>query len=393
MATIRKKINKSGATYYEILYRVSRDAPQLSTKWHPPEGWSQKVIDRELQKQAAEFERKCKAGEIISRKEQKAREEQERIAALSIQTVREYGERVFMPSVAVRCAENSRSSFQLHLDRQIYPVIGDCRLPDVTSAMLTALLLDYQATGKSHASVVKVYTVLNLVFKSAYKADLIERNPMDKVDRPKPRKDEMARTDPEAYTVEELRYILKCLEDAPLKWRCYMRFLIDTGCRRGEACGLQWQDVNFVSGTVTLSRNLCYTPDKGVYEDTTKNSKARTFDLAPAVVRMLYQLRKEQEPMSKWVFTQEGSWEPMHPQSPTRWMQKFAKAYGIQHLHPHKLRHSFATIAITNGADVTSVSAKLGHSDPAVTLRVYSHANEASIKRVGDTFRDAISSR
>ncbi len=391
MATIRKKTNKAGATYYEILFRVSRDAPQLSTKWHPPEGWSQKVIDRELKKQAAEFERKCKAGEIISRKEKKAQEERERLAALSIQTVREYGERVFMPSVAVRCSENSRSSFQSQLDRQIYPVIGECKLPEVTSAMISALLLDYQATGRNHSSVVKVYTVLNLIFKSAYKADLIERNPMDKVDRPRPRKDEMARTDPEAFTVEELRHILKCLDGVPLKWRSYMRFLIDTGCRRGEACALQWQDIDFQSGTVTLSRNLCYTADKGVYEDTPKNSKTRTFDLAPAVLQMLYQLRKEQEPISKWVFTQEDSWEPMHPQSPTRWMQRFAKEHGIQHLHPHKLRHSFATIAITSGADVTSVSAKLGHSDPAVTLRVYSHANEASIKRVGDTFRNAIS--
>ena len=47
----------------------------------------------------------------------------------------------------------------------------------------------------------------------------------------------------------------------------------------------------------------------------------------------------------------------------------------------HELRHTFASIAITNGADVASVSEKLGHSDKAVTLRMYTHADQESIRR------------
>ncbi len=71
-------------------------------------------------------------------------------------------------------------------------------------------------------------------------------------------------------------------------------------------------------------------------------------------------------------------------------MKRFAQRYGIEGLHPHKLRHSFASVAITNGADVASVSEKLGHSDKAVTLRMYTHADEESIKRAGDIFRNAL---
>ena len=59
-------------------------------------------------------------------------------------------------------------------------------------------------------------------------------------------------------------------------------------------------------------------------------------------------------------------------------------------MHPHKLRHSFASFAITNGADVASVSEKLGHSDKAVTLRMSTHADEESMKRASQIFRDAI---
>lgn len=80
----------------------------------------------------------------------------------------------------------------------------------------------------------------------------------------------------------------------------------------------------------------------------------------------------------------------MNPQTPTRYFKRFSQRYGIEDFHPHKLRHTFASIAITNGADVASVSEKLGHSDKAVTLRMYTHADQESIKRAGDIFRKAL---
>ena len=80
----------------------------------------------------------------------------------------------------------------------------------------------------------------------------------------------------------------------------------------------------------------------------------------------------------------------MHPQSPTRYLRKFSERYQIEDLHPHKLRHSFASVAITNGADIASVSEKLGHSDKAVTLRMYTHADQESMKRASNIFRNAL---
>lgn len=196
----------------------------------------------------------------------------------------------------------------------------------------------------------------------------------------------------ESYTAGELKYILDCLEHEPLKWRAYMSLLIDTGLRRGEACGLKWECVDLDDGKLTIAGNLCYTPTKGVYLDTPKSGKSRTVDIAPGVAVLLRQLRQEQAAsgLSPFVFNQEGSPEPMHPQSPTRYMKKFAARYGVADLHPHKLRHSFASVAITNGADVASVSEKLGHADKSTTLRMYTHADEESVKRAGDIFRQAL---
>ena len=80
----------------------------------------------------------------------------------------------------------------------------------------------------------------------------------------------------------------------------------------------------------------------------------------------------------------------MHPQTPTQYLHNLSARYGIDHLHPHKLRHTFASIAITSGADVASVSEALGHKDKAVTLRMYTHANEESIRSAAQVVRSAI---
>lgn len=213
-----------------------------------------------------------------------------------------------------------------------------------------------------------------------------------KVERPRARKEEVCSGEVESYTAEELRYILQCVDKEPLKWRAMLHLLIDTGIRRGEACGLQWKHINFANHSITIAGNLCYTAEKGIYLDTPKSRKIRTIDIDPAITALLWELRldQSQKAISQYVFTQEGSTEPMHPQTPTRYMQKFAKRYGIEHLHPHKLRHSFASIAIVNGADIASVSEKLGHADKSTTLRLYTHADQNSIKQASNIFREAI---
>lgn len=80
----------------------------------------------------------------------------------------------------------------------------------------------------------------------------------------------------------------------------------------------------------------------------------------------------------------------MHPDTPTRYFKRFGERYNINGFHPHKLRHTSASVAITNGADIVSVSRRLGHSDTAVTLRMYAHANDESIRRAGQAVRNAI---
>lgn len=393
MASIKEMETKDGKRFFQICVSRGYGKAPYKKRWYWPDGWARRTAEREVKKAAAEFERACAAGEVLNREQAKEKAALEAAEAAKLKTVRQYADGVYMPSKETTLAENTRSLYRMFLDKHIYPVIGDMLLVDVTPAILQKLILDFQQSGKAHSSALTLYVVLNGIFEMAFLDDSIPLSPMLKVKRPAPRKDEAPKEESsKALTVQELRSVLSYVAQEPLKWQAYINLAADTGARRGELCGLQWQDIDWTSGTVTIRRNLQYTSEKGVYETSPKNGKPRAVDIGQDTLILLHRLRDEQAAscMSKWVFTQDGSYDPIFPQSPTRYFKKFGKKYGIADFHPHKLRHTSASIAITNGADVVSVSERLGHSDTAVTLRMYAHANEESIRRAGQTVRDVL---
>ena len=388
MASIKEKLDKNGNVVYQVQASNGRGRRVWRT-FRPEPTWSRRTVQRELQRFAAELESQLEDGAVLTHEEIAQKAAAEAVEAAKVKTLRQYAEAVYLPEKATAVAEKTRISYEQLLQQHVFPVLGGVPMPEITAAMLKALLAGLPEHF-AFASRVKVYAVLHGLFKAAVMDDTLDVNPMDKVPRPKQSKDAALPAEHKAFTAEETRYILRCLEGEPLKWRAFILLLIDTGCRRGEACGLQWQAVDLDAGTITIERNLQYTTARGVYETLPKNGRTRVVDISPDVAGLLRELRKTQPVTVRWVFTQEDSPEPMHPDTPTRYFQRFGKRYGIEHFHPHKLRHTSASLAITNGADVVSVAARLGHSDSSTTLRMYAHANEESIRRVGQTVRDAL---
>ena len=388
MASVKEKLDKNGNVVYQVQASNGRGRRVWRT-FRPEPTWSKRTVQRELQRFAAELESQLEDGAVLTHEEIAQKAAAEAVEAAKVKTLRQYAEAVYLPEKATAVAEKTRISYEQLLQQHVFPVLGGVPMPEITAAMLKALLAGLPEHF-AFASRVKVYAVLHGLFKAAVMDDTLDVNPMDKVPRPKQSKDAALPAEHKAFTAEETRYILRCLEGEPLKWRAFILLLIDTGCRRGEACGLQWQAVDLDAGTITIERNLQYSTARGVYETLPKNGRTRVVDISPDVAGLLRELRKTQPVTVRWVFTQEDSPEPMHPDTPTRYFQRFGKRYGIEHFHPHKLRHTSASLAITNGADVVSVAARLGHSDSSTTLRMYAHANEESIRRVGQTVRDAL---
>ena len=292
MASTKLMETKDGKRFFKISVSRGYGKTPYTTRWYWPDGWSKRTAERELAKVAAEFELKCGNGEVLNRAEIKQKDAEEQAEAAKLKTVRQYANGVFMPTKETTFSENARSSYRMFLDKHIFPVIGDTLLVDISPAMISKLLVDFQKAGYAHATAVKLYNILNGIFEMAFLDDSIPINPMLKVKRPAPRKDEAPKEEADkALTVKELSRVLSCVEQEPLKWQAYINLAADSGARRGELCGLQWSDIEWSKGTVTIRRNLQYTPAAGVYETSPKNGKTRTVDIGEETLALLLKLR------------------------------------------------------------------------------------------------------
>ena len=100
------------------------------------------------------------------------------------------------------------------------------------------------------------YNILGLIFGYAEKQDIIQKNPMKKVDPPK-----VTKKDVDALTEDEAVRFFNALLSCDFEFRCILQVLITTGLRRGECLGLQWTDIDFLNGTLTVNRSKTYTPE------------------------------------------------------------------------------------------------------------------------------------
>ncbi|MBR1442730.1 MAG: tyrosine-type recombinase/integrase [Firmicutes bacterium] len=108
--------------------------------------------------------------------------------------------------------------------------------------------------------------------------------------------------------------------------------------------------------------------------------------MSESVENLLVQYRKWQSDMkellaNKWtdsdyVFTNDFG-ETIHPDSISQWFNRFIKRKGLKHITFHGLRHTAATLLISSGVDIETVSRILGHSSSAITSQVYLHSADA----------------
>ena len=303
-----------------------------------------------------------------------------------------YVTKVYLPRRAPKLAERTLSIWKDFLRLRILPAFGHIAIGAITSGRLMDFFTGMHKEGLSYHTVERYDSFLRVVFKKAALTGVISQNPMEMVERPTPRKDELICTSVEACTADEIARLMEIMEKEPLKWRVIIRLLIETGMRVGECMALQWMNINWKTNAITICATLGYTPEKGIYLTTPKNRKARTVYVSDEmmILLLLYSIENSRGVNSNFLFHQKNSPEPMYPYSPTRYLAKLSVRYDIPRIHPHKLRHSYASIALTHGADLCSVSENLGHCNSSVTLNFYTNANEKSKRLASNICMNAV---
>ena len=171
--------------------------------------------------------------------------------------------------------------------------------------------------------------------------------------------------------------------------------LLLTGMRRGELCGLEWDDIDFEKETIMINRSV--TVAKG-FGPITKEPKTATSKRVIGISEHLIGVLREYKAWydqyrvdvgDQWIesnrlFIQEFG-KPIHPATVDFWMDKVCKAAGLPHRTVHSLRHTNITMQIAAGVPLVTVSGRAGHARTSTTTDIYSHFLKSSDKTAAKT--------
>jgi integrase len=302
-------------------------------------------------------------------------------------TVRDYLEQEWLPAVESTVRPLTFTQYGSVVRLRILPTLGNLRLQQLTGGHLNTLYRQLEQAGLAVATRRQTHAVLHRALKDAVRWGRLVRNPADAADPPAP-----ARTRVEAWTAKELGRFLEHVREDRLF--ALWRLAATTGMRRGELAGLTWRCLDLEDARLSVEQQLVPTRG-GVSFGPPKSARSRrTIALDAETVRMLREHRETQTLErdfageayvdSDLIFADELG-GAIHPQRLTQWFGEKRKAAGISTGTLHVLRHTAATLALTEGIPVHIVAARLG-DDPNTVLSTYAHllprSDEQAAERV-----------
>lgn len=252
-----------------------------------------------------------------------------------------------------------------------------------------------QTEKLSGTTALHYHRLISSILEKAVKWQVIYANPCARVEPPKAEHREA-----EYLDETQSQQLLDCLQAEPLPYRAMITVLLYTGMRRGELCGLEWSDIDFDNRLIDISKTSLYLSGKGIFNDDTKTEASkRVIKIPNAAIEVLKEHRKEQLTAKfklgdKWiesgkVFTQWNG-KPIYPGTITKWFSAFIKKNNLPPIHLHSLRHTNATLLIASGADLRTVSKRLGHSNMTTTSNIYTHAIKSADEKAAELLGDIL---
>jgi integrase len=192
-------------------------------------------------------------------------------------------------------------------------------------------------------------------------------------------------------TLDEVRAVMAAAESIDPAAALMLRIAAVSGARRAELAALQWTDLRDEMLTIDSAIEFASSGDgtREFRDAATKTANTRTVTLDADTVAAIEALHHEREPYGPWMFGLGP--ELVSPDRIGWWWKRARRIAGLdQKWRLHDLRHWSATVAIGQGHDVRTVAGRLGHANPAMTLRVYAHAFAAADQAVAAALGDLL---
>ena len=387
MATIQKRKNSYLITV-STGYDISGKQIRRTMTYKPEDGLTKKQIEKEVKRQAVLFEERAKNGFTTD-----GSVKFEEFAREWVQQIEKEGE--LKPLTIKRFKQ---------CQERTYKAIGHMKMNRINKTHIQAFInnlsedgINKQTGGGLSTKTQQLYlNFISDVFNYAIGCNIDVKNPCVNV--------KVIKTAPkerEVYTLEEAQQFIELLETAPLKYKAFFILAIYGGFRRGELLGFEWSDLDFETGVISVVRTSLFDKEHGgtfTGAPKTKGSQ-RSLKLPDGVLDVLRQHKTEQNKQrllmgDKWqnsnrIFTTEDG-APMGVDSARHWLSKFCKRNNIRFVNVHSFRHLNASLLISNGVDVRTVSAALGHSQTSTTLNIYAHSFQEQQARASETIANAL---
>lgn len=302
----------------------------------------------------------------------------------------------FETDVAPNIQPQSAAGVRRAVNNYLMPIVAGAVAKEVTPVQVKLWLNQTSKLNKQYAAT--CFRALRESFALAEENGLIVRSPV--LSRYKP--GGWSGAPKKALTPLEEEQLLTVLTGT--RAHILVWFLLATGARRGEACGLLWDCVDLDKGEVRLRRNLVTLPDgtTELHDYLKTEASTRTVPLPPDLCEALREERRRAT--SVFVFTAKGGACYDAERLKSMWglvERRFGPdAYNTKRINgiktdtrvtPHILRHTYATRCFESGLDIKEVQMLMGHASSDVTLRVYTHYCQES--RQEATFEKARNAR
>lgn len=295
-----------------------------------------------------------------------------------------------------KVAPQTLETYDYVLNHRILPAFAHQKMEDITHGRIKSFLESLEADGLASSTIQKHYNVLNSIFKLAVKNETIKKNPMEKVDKPS-----VTYKPGDVYTSSELRELFQLLNKEENRQMALMvKMALTTGMRKGELLALQWDDVDFSTNTIHVRHSLSYTKETG-YQLKEPKTQGSIRKIAPPK-KLMDELKRHKLIKSTERLQARGLWQggehffvfstdlgkPFFPDVPNKWWNRFLERTGFKKIRFHDLRHTAATELINKGANIHSISKRLGHADIKITSKIYAHYLEEADQKIAEMLNE-----
>ncbi len=422
MATVEKRGNNCRITVsngYDITGKQIREKATFT----PDPNLTPKQQQKALDKFVFEFEEKVKSGKYLSG---------EKI------TLKEFSEKWLKEHGKPNLEPTTYASYQQYLDQKILPALGHLKLSKIQPMHLqsfynnlleSGIRKDGKEGGYSVSTIKKCHAITSSILTTAVHWQIIETNPCERVSPPKQKQ---ASDNVKHFTLKQAEAFLKALDmnftttykahdriddtgkkyhvetytesrSLPTQLKVFFNLALFSGLRRGELIALTWDDVDFDNKTISVTKSTGYTGKETITKSPKNKSSVRVIKVPEPVIDIIKKYKKEQQELrlslgDQWqgdnfIFIQ---WDgkQMNLSTPYQAFKELISKYNatvtdetlkLPNIPLHGLRHTSATLLISENIDIRTVSARLGHAQTSTTMNIYAHSLKQMDEKAADT--------